>query len=188
MKRCRNDGGVALLEFAIVVPLLLLLAFGIAEMGLAWSAASEVEAATSTAGRVAATMGSDENADANILDALRAALPQEALDNLDRVVIFKPTGDDGDMPGGCTGGSRPNRCNTYPGGLVTTFDAGAPDPLGTADDAWPAEDRDDTLAGDPPDYIGVWVRTIHGAKTGTFWGDRTITRDSIYRIQPDFDG
>jgi len=188
MMRCRDDGGVALLEFAIVVPLLLLLAFGTAEMGLAWNAASQVEAATSTAARTAATMGADANADVNTLDALRAALPEEALDNLDRVVIFHPTGDDGDMPGGCTAGSGTGRCNMYPGDLVRTFDAGVVDALGTFDDRWDPTTRDDTLDGDPPDFIGVWVRTTHDDKTGTFWQGMTITRDSIYRIQPDFEG
>ena len=47
--------------------------------------------------------------------------------------------------------------------------------------------RNDRLA-DPPDYIGVWVRTTHAAKTGTFFDDLTITKTSIYRIQPDIDG
>ncbi len=47
--------------------------------------------------------------------------------------------------------------------------------------------RNDRLA-DPPDYIGVWVRTTHGSKTGTFYDDMTITKISIYRIQPDIDG
>jgi TadE-like protein len=188
MKRCRNDGGVALLEFAIVVPLLLLLAFGTAEMGLAWNAASQVEAATSTAARVAATMGAEANADVNTLDALRAALPEEALENLEQVVIFEPISDDGDMPGGCTLGTGTGHCNLYTGELVRTFDPGNPEPLGTFDDRWPATTRDDTLDGDPPDYIGVWVRTRHDDTTGTFWQGMTITRASIYRIQPDIDG
>ena len=45
-----------------------------------------------------------------------------------------------------------------------------------------------TALADPPDYIGVWVRTTHDSKTGTFFDDMTITKISIYRIQPDIDG
>jgi hypothetical protein len=61
--------------------------------------------------------------------------------------------------------------------------------LGTADDYWPANasTRKDTLAG-PPDYVGVWVRTTHRNQTGTYFGDFTITKTSIYRIQPDLHG
>ena len=104
------------------------------------------------------------------------------------MVIFKPTDDDGGIPGGCTGGSGSAQCNTYPGNLVRGFDAGDADPWGRPMTRGPATSRDDTLAGDPPDFIGVWVRTTHDDKTGTFWHGMTITRDSIYRIQPDIDG
>ena len=62
-----------------------------------------------------------------------------------------------------------------------------PTDLGAADGFWDPTNRNDRLA-DPPDYIGVWVRTTHAAKTGTFFDNLTITKTSIYRIQPDIDG
>ena len=75
-------------------------------------------------------------------------------------------------------------CNTYAG---ATLQGTIPTDLGAADDFWVPTTRKDRLA-DPPDYIGVWVRTTHAAKTGTFFDDLTITKTSIYRIQPDIDG
>jgi TadE-like protein len=181
-----------MLEFALVLPLLLLLAFGTAEMGLAWTAHNRVEGAVSTSARVGAASGATADADFNIIDALQASLPAEALANLDRVIVFKPTNSDGGIPGGCLkpqGSTNQigvsGQCNTYSGATVRA--ANDPTDLAPASSYWSGASRKDSLAG-PPDSLGVYVRTTHDSKTGTFWGDFTITRTSIYRIQPDIDG
>lgn len=187
----RGDRGATMIEFALVVPLLLLLAFGTAEMGLAWVTNNRVEGSTSTAARIAASSGSLAEADRSVLQSLKSSLPQEQLNRLDRVVIFKPSGPNGGVPSGCIKavGSTSQvgvngSCNTYAG---ATLRAAIPTDLGAADDFWLPTSRRDRLS-QPPDYIGVWVRTTHGSKTGTFFDDMTITKTSIYRIQPDIDG
>jgi TadE-like protein len=190
-RRARGERGATLVEFAIALPLLLLLAFGTAEMGLAWVSNNRVEGSVSTAARIASSSGSLPEADANVLKSLKASLPQEQLNRLDRVVIFKPTNTSGGVPAGCikpvgstsqTGVN--NQCNTYSG---ATVQGTIPNVMGAAGNFWLPANRNDRLA-DPPDYIGVWVRTTHGSKTGTFFDDMTITKVSIYRIQPDIDG
>lgn len=185
-----------MIEFALVVPFLALMAFGTAEYGLAWVANNRVEGATSTAARVGSSTGADPNADASVLVALKAALSGEQLANLQRVVIFKPTDANGSVPTAClhltdtleTGVS--GTCNSYSGATirssVVTSDPATTN-LGARDDSWLGASRKDTLAG-PPDYIGVYVRTTYSSKTGALFGDMTITRTSIYRIQPDIDG
>jgi Flp pilus assembly protein TadG len=187
----RSDRGATLVEFAIVLPLLLLLAFGTAEMGLAWVSNNRVEGSVSTAARIASSSGSLAEADRSVLQSLRASLPQEQLNRLDRVVIFKPSNANGTVPSGCIKpvGSTSQvgvngSCNTYAGATVRGT---IPSDLGSTDDFWNPTTRNDRLA-DPPDYIGVWIRTTHGSKTGTFFDDMTITKVSIYRIQPDIDG
>ena len=185
-----------MLEFALVLPLLALLAFGTAEMGLAWTAHNRIEGAVSTAARVGSSTGQDANADVNILVALRAALPAEALANLDRVVIFKPAerrrGHAGHVHVRAGGGEL------EPGGFVRQLQHlhGRHRPHGHHRDE-PGRGRRQLGRPHPqgrarrlrwPDYIGVYVRTRYDSKTGTFFGDITITRTSIYRIQPDIDG
>lgn len=181
-----------MLEFALVLPFLLLMAFGTAEMGLAWVANNRVEGSSSTAARIGASSGSLAEADRNILVSLRSSLPAAELARLDRVIVFKPTDADGTVPSACIkavgDGSQVGLsalCNTYTGDTVRTVTTTTD--LGGADDYWAPATRKDTLAG-PPDRIGIWVRTKHAAQTGTFWSDFTIIKSSIYRIQPDING
>ena len=192
-RRARSDRGATIIEFALVVPLLLLLAFGTAEMGMAWVANNRAEGSTSTAARIGSSSGSLEEADLSILRSLRSSMSQEQLDNLDRVVVFRSLTADGAVPSGCikAEGSLDQTgvgasCNTYSGatvrGTIPTSSIGF-----TADDFWVPTNRNDQLS-DPPDYIGVWIRTSYDAKTGTFFDDMTITKSSVYRIQPDIDG
>ena len=191
--RARGDRGATLLEFALVVPFLLLLAFGVAEAGLGWTENNKVEGATSAAARVGAVAGADSTADAQILLALKASLTAESLANLDRVIVFNATAADGAVPASCnkpTGSTSQvgvaGSCNTYTGATVRGV-VDAASNLGSADDFWLGTSRRDSLAG-PPDYLGVYVRTRHDAKTGIGFGTYTITRTSIYRLQPDIDG
>ncbi|MGQ0433247.1 MAG: TadE/TadG family type IV pilus assembly protein [Microthrixaceae bacterium] len=190
--RTRAERGATMLEFALVLPFLLLMAFGTAEMGLAWVANNRVEGSSSTAARIGASSGSLAEADRNILVSLRSSLPASELANLDRVVVFKPTDADGTVPTACIkaagDGSQvgvSTQCNTYSGDTVRTVSDTTD--LGSADDYWAPSTRKDSLAG-PPDRIGIWLRTTHPAQTGTFWSEFTITKSSIYRIQPDING
>lgn len=196
-RRARGDGGATLVEFALVLPFLLLLGLGTVEMGMGWVANDRLETAAAQAARMAAISGSKVEADRDIIVTLQASLSAEALANLDRVVVFKSTASDSSVPNGCilaagdpsqTGNSA---CNTYTGQTVrsasstsmTGFGGG-----GTANDRyWAPSIRKDTLAG-PPDYVGVWVRTTHRSMTGSFFGDQTLVKVSIFRIQPDVQG
>lgn len=191
--RTHGDRGATMLEFALVLPLLLLLVFGTAEAGLGWTENNRVEGATSTAARVGAVAGADSTADAQILVALKASLTPESLANLDRVIVFKSTATNGALPANCNKpvGSTSQTgvngsCNTYTGATVRAI-VDASSSLGGAANHWSGVSRNDSLA-DPPDYLGVYVRTRHDSKTGAGFGNFTITRTSIYRLQPDIDG
>lgn len=185
-----RDRGVALIEFAIVTPILVLLAFATVETGLAWVSNNKVEGAASQGARVAASSGKRPEADVSTLVAIKAALPADELANLKRVVIYKSTTANGKVPTSCVpspeNGSNfgvAGVCNSYSGALVRTVTSTTV--LPTATQQWTPSARKDALAG-PPDYIGVWVQTTHTNKTKTFFGDFTITKNSVFRIQPDF--
>jgi hypothetical protein len=191
-----------MVELTLLLPLFVLLGFATAELGFALTAANRVESAVASAGRVAASSGGQRDADLNVLMNLQAALGDEGLANLDRVVIFRATETDATVPAGCLKPPAstneqgvPGRCNTYSGATVRSvsattsgFSADCTGSTGSARDRfWCPTDRRDALS-DPPDWIGVYVRTAHRNRTGTHFGDFTLTRQSVYRIQPDFAG
>lgn len=59
MSRRRSERGATLVEFALIVPLLLLLVFGIIEFGLLFNADSNVNQAARAGGRTAAILSTD---------------------------------------------------------------------------------------------------------------------------------
>jgi hypothetical protein len=191
-----GDSGATIVEFALLLPFLLLLGLGTADIGLGWVATDRVESASAQAARVAAVSGSRVETDRDVLVSLAAALPPADLANLDRVVIFKP-GTGGAVPAGCikspgdsseTGNAS---CNTYTGDTVRAASATSMTGFGggasAADRYWAPATRNDALS-DPPDYIGVWLRTTHDSTLGGFFGDLTVTKSSIFRIQPNLTG
>ena len=125
--------------------------------------------------------------------SIRASLPAELLANLDRVIVFKSATANGvgalrlhhagrlhAQPG-----RSPGQCNSYAGSTVQGTIAST---SGALDNFWDPTVRNDDLA----DPAGLHRRVgAHHARQQ----DRrpssttcTITRVSIYRIQPDIDG
>lgn len=196
-RRLRSDRAATMVEFAFVLPFLLLMGLGTVEMGMGWVAHDRVETAVAQAARVAAVSGSRPEADRDVLLTLRAALSSDALANVDRVVLFKPSTASGGVPSGCikpvgdASETGTTSCNTYTGDTVRAVSSSSMAGFGggpTARDRfWAPSTRKDTLAG-PPDYLGVWLRTTHSNITGSFFGDLTLVKVSIFRIQPDLTG
>lgn len=191
-----GDRGATIVEFALLMPFLLFLAMGTADMGLAWIATDRVESASAQAARTAAVKGARVESDRDVLVTLATAMPAAELANLDRVVIFKP-GVGGAVPSGCikaagdTSETGATGCNTYSGATVRAATATSMTGFGgtgTAKDRyWAPASRNDALS-DPPDYIGVWVRTTHNSQVGYLFGSIGITKVTILRIQPDLAG
>lgn len=109
-----RERGASLVEMAIVVPLLLLLLFGIIEFGVMFRHRLTVANATQAAGRVGSALGTDENTDYEILNALSQGLDTLAsgVDSVKYVAIFEADGN-GNPIGGCSLPGGGGRCNVY---------------------------------------------------------------------------
>lgn len=193
----RDERGATIVEFALLMPFLLLLFVGTAEMGLGWVANDRVEGASAQAGRVAAVSGGRAEADRDVLVALAAALPADELARLDRVVVFK-AGIGGAVPAGCikapgdlSEAGVTGACNSYTGATARGASAASMTGFGggptSKDRYWAPTARLDSL-GDPPDYVGVWLRTTHVSEVGGLFGSLTIVKTTVFRIQPDLAG
>jgi Flp pilus assembly protein TadG len=192
-----RDRGAVLVELAMVVPFLALLLFGAMQVGSAVIADSRVDRAVSDAARRGALAGGQSSADRDVLLALQAALPAQQLARLDRVVIFRAATPDGQPPAACTKpeGSTSEAgatgCNTYTGATVRAVSgssmAGFGGGPGTKDSSWSPASRADALA-DPPDYLGVWVRTSHVGVSGLPFSHISVVSEAVFRLQPDVFG
>src|SRR5256885_13049068 len=90
------DSGQALIEFAIVLPVFLLLLFGLVEFGFVLNASSTVNYASRVAALLAAEGGATTGTDCMVLRAIDRALTSPTTpDRVSRVEIYwsDPNGD-----------------------------------------------------------------------------------------------
>lgn len=184
-KRKHRESGAAIVEMAIVLPLLILLVFGIVEYGLLFKEKMTIASATASAARTGATMGSRDAADMRILEALEAGLYDQVDSSvLISVEIFKANE--------TTGAKVIGSVNTY--NFTPTIPCRwTPCPSTNPGPAvyggtWVPANRDTTLdpSGGGLDVLGIEVKYHHTAITGLIPGvDRDLTERALIRIEPD---
>lgn len=173
-----EERGAVLVEFALVASLLLTLAFGTFEMGMAWSDSQLVTQAARTGARSATQLGTNAAADSFSVEAIEAALG-DLKDNVTRIVIYEANDADGDMPAVCESASPPGiagSCSIYDQSDFGTYGA-------WGDGAWDTSDRVNTS--ENADYVGVRVEVARPYITGFFGGSTlNITDTTVMRIEP----
>ena len=100
-RRCRNDDGVALVEMALVAPLLALLVAGIVEFGTLWRDNLTVATSTRAAARVVSNLGDSRLADYEALLTLDAALGGVDGLTVEGVLIYNAAAADGEPHSSC---------------------------------------------------------------------------------------
>jgi hypothetical protein len=181
-----RESGAALVEFAIILPLLLYLVFGIVEFGLFFRDYLTVANTTRTGARVGSSAGATADADYRILQSLKSAasaLPSGA-NSIDGISVFKASAVSSALPNSsCTTGSVSGVCNFYTAADLnrpqTDFGCG----VGDRDLAWCPTGRSDSQSAGT-DYVGVWIKTTHGFVTRLYGPSRTITDSVVMRIEP----
>lgn len=186
-RRHRSQRGAALIEAAIVLPLMITILIGILEFGLLFTTYSTTSASTRSGARVAATayaqagsVTSKQEAAAESI-SLATAADLLVLNNAEPVgmAIYKvnansangaPTGGfpGADMAGGCT-----SRCIRYEWDPTT-------DEMDYVSGAW----TDADACGVTVDSIGVFVQAQHDYVTGFFGSTRTVNGHTVMRLEP----
>jgi len=192
-RRLRGDGGLAIVEFAIVAPLLALLAAGIVEFGMAWRDNLTLSSASRSAARVASNLGDNPLSDYEALLTLDAAFASMEHATLEGVLIYDGSATDGNPAASCFdsfGDPQPSAtgdCNYYTAAMIETIGIGNFS-TGTACGAWdwyfcPLTERSvnqNTLSD-----VGVWVRIQRGWFTQMFPGDGLTMEDrTVMRAEP----
>lgn len=191
-RRRSGDGerGAVVVELTIVVPLLLLMVLGLAELGFRTHSSQTIIGATRSAARVGSSAGDDRLADYVALQALAGGLRDYDAAEIERIIIFNASASDGSLPAGCETGSVPGECNHYDAShfalAPTAFtSSGTNCSFGSPDLQWCPLSRN---ANQYPsaDWIGVEVWINHSS-TAPFLGDTVLKERTIMRLEPRFE-
>ena len=182
--RNRGDRGAVMVEMAIVVPIFIVLVFGMLEFGLAFKNKLTMAHAANQATRKATLLGNDARADIEILEAFRDGLVGAASpDWIVTVDIFRANAD----------GSKGDydRYTVDADGVPCDWDP-CPDPAiedpviyGSPDD-YPPCGRDTSLGAGGLDTIGIEVTYTHTWVTGVLgFSQETWHETALARMEPD---
>jgi Flp pilus assembly protein TadG len=214
----RDERGVALVEAAIVLPVLFLLILGLFEGGLYFRDDLTNGYVARDAIRVLSTVGGDDSADQLAMQAAykAGAALQQGGQSIEIITIYRATCA-GTAP--CATASAPitstagigsptcttvpvgpsagvdGVCNVYNPHLITGAMLANPAYWGCTvsvpgitplDRFWCPTSRKSTLsdyASTGSDYIGIRVQMTHASVTGLIATGRTLTSESVYRIE-----
>lgn len=196
--RRHRERGVAMLEIALVAPIVFLLVFGIIEFGLVFRDQHATQDAVSEAARMGAILGPDTViADYEIMSALRDGMGGIPPEWIETIVVFRAAGGGAggspvsQVPAGCRQGTASSRCNVYDpeeafrqvvAGNTAYFNCST-NPTGPAC-SWPASLRDDGPSPATIHHLGVYVRLHRDSLTGVVGSTFTIESASVIRLEP----
>lgn len=190
--RLRRQRGAAMVEAAMVTPLIAMIVFGIFEFGLLFRSYLTVTASSGQAARAASVAASSPSADYLILQTVSHAMEPHGLENVQRIVVYHASGPGDPVPTACLGGSVNDVCNYYTAADVAlpyVDEAGAVTgnwgcDVGARDVAWCPMDRETDITGAGPDYVGVYVETRHNLLTGMIGSSILLDETTVTRLEP----
>jgi Flp pilus assembly pilin Flp len=198
-RRHRDERGTAIVEFALIAPILFLILFGIIEFGFVFKDSLTLTNMTRSGVRTGAAVGNATSPDADfqILQAIAGA--SGALSsNINYVIVFKASSSSGTVPSACItaaqGGTQgvSGECNIYSPTEISTIKSqtwaqqSGTGNWGCGTTTWdgdycPGSRIVSQSAG--PDYLGVSISAHHSNVTG-FFHSLTMTDTSIMRLEP----
>ena len=184
--RSRDQRGVTVVEAAFITPVFFVLVLGMIEIGLAMNDYLSLANASRAGARVASASGNDVYADYGILRAVEREAAALNEDQIDIIVVYKPT-NFGEAPTAtCQAGNAVSGvCNVYrPADFARPeADFGCRSDR-SLDRYWCPSSRDVSLSGNGSDYVGVWMKIEHDWVTKMFGNSKTLTDSSVIRLEP----
>lgn len=183
---------MALVEAAIILPLVVLLLVGVIEVGFAWRDGNTLARATQQAGRTLGRLADSEIADYEALRALDSALAGLSASSIEKVIVYDAETTADTPPATClsvvpqpsAAAGQDDLCNVYSGQQVA---ADIPGAFGCGAGAWdvnycPTDDRE--REGDTPDRIGVWIELNFDQVTSVLPGSISLTHAAVFQLEP----
>jgi hypothetical protein len=184
MSRLREERGSAAIETALVIGVVLTIAIGAFEWGMALKDWITVTAASREGARIGGALGDEPDADCMILEAAAGALQDIGNNQITRLRIYESDAS------GAVGASQLYR---------PKVDTDLPSALNCnrwvrIQNGWPETSRDND--GTTRDWIGVAVEFDHDWHTGFLWfsgsvcdrgagGQTCWSQSTVMRVEPD---
>jgi Flp pilus assembly protein TadG len=205
-RRLRGDEGTALVEFALVLPILIWLGVAMIEYGFAWRQEDLVESALLNAARTDAQQSKGRFADFEALQALGSSLSGLKRTSVDKIIIWNATSQTNNTPPTvCVNktvstnsavGDPTAQCSVYSAQQMNTsqpvgFPAGASTspscPTGSWDINWCPTTRTNTEGNG--DWVGMWVQVSYTSFSGLIPNHLiTMKKAAVYRLEPPYIG
>lgn len=182
----RRERGATLVEVGLVLPVLILLAIGLSEVGFLVIDYVTVTNAARSGARTGAAAADDPNADSFILNVVEEAVCNLRFSNVESVSIFLPEAD-GSVPDPLNNDVNVWVNNGPLSSLPCGDSANHGFSMGTNCCNWASTGRDRV----PPDFdeIGVQVEFSHSSVTGLFpFPTVNWTETAVMQIEPDTKG
>ena len=101
--------GAALVEFALIAPILMLLVAASFDLGQAWKTGLVASSATRAGARIGSNAGDSPLADYYLLTGMKSSLSADNLAKVRRVIVYESTTTNGAVPAGCLSGKTIDR-------------------------------------------------------------------------------
>lgn len=170
----RSERGAAAVEFAIIVPVLVLLTFGIIEFSSAYHDESLTSDAARAGARIGSSMATDSGMPAAVVSAVNSALSTMPSDEPEELWIYKAN--NAGYPGnGTSFSSCSTNCIKY------TWSQGSKSFTGGSGSWSMSTNQVCTM---PYDQIGVYLKVKHPYVTKMFGSTITLTDHAVFRFEP----
>ncbi len=175
----RSDDGTAMVEFALVFLLLLMIAIGAFEWGVAFQDRIAVTQATREAGRLGSAAGDEPDADCRILEAAAGALSAISGNQIKELWIYESD------VNGTVGANRMTYRPSLPGDNPANLRCTGGSWYITPPISWASTIRDND--GVTRDWLGIKIILDHTWKTNFLWFNGSVQweEDAVFHLEPD---
>lgn len=174
----RGERGAALIEAAILMPVVLLIVFGAIEFSSLYKDAATLSSAARSGGRTASAEPRNANMPVDTAAAVGTALASLPATSPEELFVYDATRSTS-APSGCAG-----NCVSFTWDKASkTFVSRGYDP--TSPPSWIANQN---VCGSSGSWarVGVWVKANHPFVTNLFGANtsKTLTSSAIFRVEP----
>ena len=176
--RARDERGATLVEAAIILPVVVLIVFGIIEFGLAFKDSLTVSSATRAGARTASAEPRQPTFNTDTAKAVARAVSALPSGSVEQLWIYKANADGDPVDGG---GSAYTSCNTC---AVFTWDVATDQFIRQPGPDWNPMTQNACVGDSGHDAVGVYLKVNHDFVTG-FFGQRITLKDhTVMNLEP----